>query len=59
MNTKHEVSIGDKCSAQLKTSIKIIKHMPKCQEKGKTYKFMVICVTKQSKTLNNMNKSPI
>ena len=62
MNTKHEVYNFDKCSAQLKTSLKILKHMAKCQERGKTDKFIVIClvlVTKQWNTLNHMNNSPI
>ena len=62
MITKHEVYNFDKHSAQLWTSMKILKHMATCQERGKTDKFIVICVvlvTKQWKTLNPMNKSTI
>ena len=35
MNTKHEVHICYKCNAQSKTSLKLIKHMAECQERGK------------------------
>ena len=38
MNTKHEVHNFDKCIAQLKTSMKVIKHMTECQERGKKEK---------------------
>ena len=35
INTKYEVHNCDKCSAQFKTSMKLIKHMAKWQESGK------------------------
>ena len=34
MNTKHEVHNCDKFSGQFKTSLKLIKYMAECQERG-------------------------
>ena len=36
MNRKHKVHNCDKCSAQFKTSMKLVKHMAESQERGKT-----------------------
>ena len=38
MNTKHEMHNCDKCSAQFKTSMKLLNHMAEWQERGKSYK---------------------
>ena len=34
MKTKHEVYNCDKCSSKLRTSMKVLKHFAKCQERG-------------------------
>ena len=62
MNIKYEVYNCEECSAQLKTSIKLLKHMTECQEGGKkdTLYFDECgfsCKTK--KILKHMNKSGI
>ena len=36
MRKIHEVGNCDKCSAQFKQSMKLLKHMEECQEKGIT-----------------------
>ena len=41
MNTKHKVHIYNKCSAQFKTSRKMLMQLAECQERGK--KDMLYC----------------
>ena len=52
----------DKCSAQIKTSMKLLKHIAEYQKRGKKEKLHCDdydSVAKQRKTLKHMNKSPM
>ena len=55
MNTKHEVHIYNKCSAQFKATRKILMQMAECQEGAKKTCYIVmivVSVAKQSQTLH-------
>ena len=54
MNTKHEAYNCDKCSAQYKTSMKLLNHMAECQEKGKKDKLYCIEYRFSCKTKKNL-----